>query len=467
MNNRVQRVFVCDNVLTSSIRQRVSSSPGYSNHLNQKQYDRRGALNDIEPNRCNADTKYTSNINCLCVDVPKHKSKSASHFKDNPNCYESNIENGYYMEAGPSCAKSNHTDKIKYATVRNAPPSENDLRSFDYDSGTDDTDTDDDVFFVAETQSNLKKLSPILKNKRTAEHAVITSPAVKRLNRKKTETAKNQTSSKLEIHHVFGRLHNREYILDNITYLVSNENHHLVEPDKFQEKQVNLNARAVVIDWLIKIQEQLSMTRITFLQTVRLFDNILTSTNVAINMYQLVAITCYWILSKYNDPVFANSRTILTLTGGAYDIRQLRNMELKIFDYMNCKCNIVDPSAFLEYYVICSGVQNKNILLASYYMLELMTLSPYFSTFPPSLLALSSFYLASRTLKENFKFMRNLQKCQVYYDYDETSLTQQRIWKILERVITKKIPFQSCYNKYRTIEYNFISFVITKALTNK
>lgn len=105
--------------------------------------------------------------------------------------------------------------------------------------------------------------------------------------------------------------------------------------------------------------------------SVRVFDSVLSVTQIPINMYQLVILTIYWIFHKIHNRMYKlEASNIIQLTNGAYNINQLFKIERKIIRLLNFDFNVQDPMLFVTYYCKYLNMKTdvsirKNILYIS------------------------------------------------------------------------------------------------------
>jgi hypothetical protein len=167
------------------------------------------------------------------------------------------------------------------------------------------------------------------------------------------------------------------------------------------EKTINVdkNSRGEVINWIIDVHYRFKLFPQTLYFIIHFMDKYLSQRNVQKSKLKLVAISCLYIASKYEETYrVPQLKDLLNLCNYAYTKRDILETEADIVKILNFNL-VFDPSfRFLQALEVFSGMNKKNFHLAQY-LLELALTQSEFLEYSQSLVACSAFYLVCKIRK--------------------------------------------------------------------
>lgn len=123
-------------------------------------------------------------------------------------------------------------------------------------------------------------------------------------------------------------------------------------PKDYIETQVNItkSMRSVLIDWMVEIQENFELNQETLYLGVKLVDIYLSNKIVSRNNLQLVGGAAMFVASKYDESDSPSIADFLYICDGAYDQRDLIEMEINLLKVCNFDLGIPVSYTFLLRY---------------------------------------------------------------------------------------------------------------------
>ncbi|KAK2168106.1 hypothetical protein LSH36_20g04020 [Paralvinella palmiformis] len=199
------------------------------------------------------------------------------------------------------------------------------------------------------------------------------------------------------------------YTATIVKYAKTQEKHLLFSskfPDCCPNKGIH---RAVLVDWLIIIQDYLRLNQETLHLAVQMLDRFLMVDSLELTELQLLGITCLLLASKYNETMTPSIQDLISLTDDTYTFDDVIQMEMRILNTLKFKLHIPTPIPFLDRGLEVIG-KNTNVgdlfdpFLAvgvlSRQILNLTLPCVHVVHCPPSVKAAAAIYLAQQTLNE-------------------------------------------------------------------
>ncbi|TKS93087.1 G2/mitotic-specific cyclin-B3 [Collichthys lucidus] len=158
-----------------------------------------------------------------------------------------------------------------------------------------------------------------------------------------------------------------EYAKDIFDYLKKREEKFVL--CNYMPKQPTLNPemRAILIDWLVEVQENFELYHETLYLAVKMMDHYLSKTPVHRELLQLVGSTTMLIASKFEERSPPCVDDFLYICDDAYKREELISMEAKILQALSFDINIPIPYRFLRRYAKCVNAGMDTLTLARYY----------------------------------------------------------------------------------------------------
>lgn len=147
--------------------------------------------------------------------------------------------------------------------------------------------------------------------------------------------------------------------------------------DKYIERQpdVSRSMRAILIDWMVEVQESFELNHETLYLAVKLVDLYLSRVVIKRDVLQLIGSTAMFIACKFDERTPPYVDDFLYICDDAYKRKELISMEIKILKVVGFDLGIPLSYRFLRRYARCAKV-NMEDLTFTRYILE-MSLMDY------------------------------------------------------------------------------------------
>uniref|UniRef100_A0A1A8QHE1 G2/mitotic-specific cyclin-B2 n=4 Tax=Nothobranchius TaxID=28779 RepID=A0A1A8QHE1_9TELE len=158
-----------------------------------------------------------------------------------------------------------------------------------------------------------------------------------------------------------------EYAKDIFDYLKQREEKFILTNYMPRQPSLNPEMRAILVDWLVEVQENFELYHETLYLAVKMTDHFLSKTPVHKEMLQLVGSTTMLIACKFEElsPPFAED--FLYICDDAYTREELIAMEASILKTLSFDINIPIPYRFLRRYAKCASAGMDTLTLARFY----------------------------------------------------------------------------------------------------
>uniref|UniRef100_A0A8C6K078 G2/mitotic-specific cyclin-B3 n=1 Tax=Melopsittacus undulatus TaxID=13146 RepID=A0A8C6K078_MELUD len=186
---------------------------------------------------------------------------------------------------------------------------------------------------------------------------------------------------------------NAEYAKDIFEYMRGREEKFIL-PD-YMEKQPDISGdmRAILVDWMVEVQENFELNHETLYLAVKLVDHYLVEVVSMRDKLQLIGSTSILIASKFEERCPPCVDDFLYICDDAYKREELIAMEMSILSTLKFDINIPIPYRFLRRFAKCARATMETLTLARF--LCEMTLQEYdYARESPSKLAASCLLLA-------------------------------------------------------------------------
>nr|XP_023021975.1 cyclin-A2-3-like [Leptinotarsa decemlineata] len=257
-----------------------------------------------------------------------------------------------------------------------------------------------------------RKCSPIPPNPFTSSNTLISRKTKSQRSAKLVRRALRRINNSAAY---VGDIYNEEYLEVNLEIVGAKEGRIVLPMDFLEKFNPDQKFRASVVNWMLEIQEQVSLNDEELYLSVNLLDQVLARTTVPTNMYQLLAVSTIWIANKLIGSDILTASTLLDLCGEAYMLSQLIKMERKVLKLMNFEIHSIEPSLYINYYLKLMEIHQIQLAHFSvYYILDCTVLLPEFSSSRLSILAAAALNVAIKLFcpdleeKSNEFFSRNL-----------------------------------------------------------
>ena len=124
-----------------------------------------------------------------------------------------------------------------------------------------------------------------------------------------------------------------------------------------QNNSINVQMRAILVDWLIEIHFKFNFQRKTLFQTIFIIDAFLSKKVIQKEKFQLLGVACLLISCKENEIFYPKLQDFVDISNDAYTKSELLKMEKYILKILNFE--IFYPTSE-EFYNIISKTFNFN-----------------------------------------------------------------------------------------------------------
>ncbi|XP_028419979.1 G2/mitotic-specific cyclin-B3 isoform X2 [Perca flavescens] len=158
-----------------------------------------------------------------------------------------------------------------------------------------------------------------------------------------------------------------EYAKEIFDYLKQREEKFVLCNYMPQQPSLNPEMRAILIDWLVEVQENFELYHETLYLAVKMADHYLSKTPVHRELLQLVGSTAMLIASKFEERSPPCVDDFLYICDDAYKREEIISMEASILQALSFDINIPIPYRFLRRYAKCVNAGMDTLTLARYY----------------------------------------------------------------------------------------------------
>lgn len=157
-----------------------------------------------------------------------------------------------------------------------------------------------------------------------------------------------------------------QYAQDIFTYFKQRELKFIPRNYMEQQSELTSDMRAVLVDWLVEVQESFELNHETLYSAVRLVDLYLSHNTVVKENLQLVGTTCMLISSKFEERCPPCVDDFLYICDDAYDRRELIQMEMSILKAVDFDIGLPLSYSFLRRYARVSKASMETLTLARF-----------------------------------------------------------------------------------------------------
>ncbi|TNN46404.1 G2/mitotic-specific cyclin-B3 [Liparis tanakae] len=158
-----------------------------------------------------------------------------------------------------------------------------------------------------------------------------------------------------------------EYAKDIFDYLKQREEKFILRNYMPDQSSLNPEMRAILIDWLVEVQENFELYHETLYLAVKMADHYLAKTPVHRELLQLVGSTAMLIASKFEERSPPCVDDFLYICDDAYKREEIISMEATILQTLAFDISIPIPYRFLRRYAKCVSSGMDTLTLARFY----------------------------------------------------------------------------------------------------
>ncbi|KAM4020234.1 G2/mitotic-specific cyclin-B3 [Anomaloglossus baeobatrachus] len=157
-----------------------------------------------------------------------------------------------------------------------------------------------------------------------------------------------------------------EYAMDIFTYMREREEKFVLSNYLDSQKDIGKEMRAILVDWMVEVQENFELNHETLYLAVKLVDHYLAVQVVMREKLQLIGSTAVLIASKFEERCPPCLDDFLYICDDAYKREELIAMEMDILQKLNFDINIPVPYRFLRRFGKCAHASMETLTLARY-----------------------------------------------------------------------------------------------------
>lgn len=164
------------------------------------------------------------------------------------------------------------------------------------------------------------------------------------------------------------------------------------------QPSLTTNMRAILVDWLVEVQENFELNHETLYLAVKLVDTYLSKQIVTKEMLQLVGAASLFLACKFDERCPPLIEDFLYICDDAYNRREFILMEMSIFRTINYDIGMPLSYRFLRRYSKCGRSSMETLTLARY-ILEMSLMEYDFIKYRESKMACACLHLAQKMKK--------------------------------------------------------------------
>eukprot|EP01123_Difflugia_compressa_P012416 TRINITY_DN529_c0_g1_i1.p1 TRINITY_DN529_c0_g1~~TRINITY_DN529_c0_g1_i1.p1 ORF type:complete len:466 (+),score=104.83 TRINITY_DN529_c0_g1_i1:1512-2909(+) len=213
-----------------------------------------------------------------------------------------------------------------------------------------------------------------------------------------------------------------DYLTPIYTYLLEKERHSLLPRHFLSRLQPDITdrMRSILVDWLVEVHRMFKLLPETLFLTVYIIDKYLSLERVERDKLQLIGVTAMLVASKYEEIYAPECNDFVYVSDGAYTKKQILEMEGRILNALSFRLTTPLALQFLRRYSkVASSDYNVHSLCK--YIIEIALLDCDIHTYPPSIIAAASVYIARKMTGESSLWNPTMEH---YTSYSETEVVE-------------------------------------------
>ncbi|XP_013779843.1 G2/mitotic-specific cyclin-B3-like [Limulus polyphemus] len=183
------------------------------------------------------------------------------------------------------------------------------------------------------------------------------------------------------------------YVNDIFNYYKKRELKFVTDKYLSRQPELSKSMRAILVDWMVEVQESFELNHETLYLAVKLVDHYLMKNPVPKSTLQLVGSTAIFIACKFDERIPPVIDEFLYICDDAYSRKELLKMEISILKAMNFDLGLSLSYRFLRRYARCAKVTMEVLTLARY-ILETSLMDYDLIDTRDSMVAAAALYLA-------------------------------------------------------------------------
>ncbi|XP_034297657.1 G2/mitotic-specific cyclin-B3 [Pantherophis guttatus] len=159
---------------------------------------------------------------------------------------------------------------------------------------------------------------------------------------------------------------NAEYAKDIFEYMQEREKSFLLPDYMKSQPDITMDMRAILVDWMVEVQENFELTHETLYLAIKLMDHYLVQVAAMRDKLQLIGSTAILIASKFEERCPPCLDDFLYICDDAYQREELLAMERSILQTLHFDINIPIAYRFLRRFAKCARATMETLTLARF-----------------------------------------------------------------------------------------------------
>ena len=263
----------------------------------------------------------------------------------------------------------------------------------------------------------------------------------------------------------------KEYINKIYRNLLMEEEKHISAMPIYKEiksqKEINLQMRSILVDWIIDVHYKFSFTEETLFMTILIIDRYISIKQISRIKFQLLGITAMLLACKHEEINVPKVEDFIYITDNAYTKEEVIHMENDILNALNFELLYPSPIKFYQILSLKFNFDKFQHLLGKYLM-ESFLIDLNWINYKPSVISCACIYIVMKYgKKENYQEAYNKK----YYNLNESNSCFQKfnneydIKECAKNICSyvdniNKTIFLSCKKKYATKENEKVSLIV-------
>ncbi|KAH9514220.1 G2/mitotic-specific cyclin-B3 [Bulinus truncatus] len=189
------------------------------------------------------------------------------------------------------------------------------------------------------------------------------------------------------------------YAQDIFDYYRRRENMFVIPPYLNGKHNISAGMRAILVDWMVEVQESFELNHETLYLAIKLTDIYLSRVKVQKEMLQLIGASAVFIASKFDERCPPLIEDFIYICDNAFDCDEFINMEMELLRKVNFDLGIPISYRFLRRYSKVARLSLETLTLARF-ILEMSLMEYEFITEKDSKMAAAALYIAMKMKKE-------------------------------------------------------------------
>ena len=235
---------------------------------------------------------------------------------------------------------------------------------------------------------------------------------------------------------------------------------------KLQDKKYfNEKNRSILYQWLIKNNTKWKLKDDTVFMAMNIMDRYISKFKSKNSEFQLIAISSYFIASKYEDIYPPYLDELSQICNYSYSNDEIIKKEYEILVGLNFDILYNSSYKYLTFLHSICDKDNLKLLYLAQFILELSLDNIDILEYSQSKRALAALLIAKKILQ----IKKSWNDLRLFYDYDESEIkkVQKKMIVLLNKVIKSKTK-NSIYEKFESSKYKSVSSLLDNMCsTNK